>query len=608
MKKLKFNGVSTEELGVVIQNTPSYSYPERDMETTHIPGRNGDIVIDNNCYKNVARQYNLAKGYFQTKGFSPNANTLVSWLTSSKGKYCRLEDDYDPEVYRLAMYNEGASITNFFDEALSAVVSFNCKPQRFLKSGEFPVKYTGNKAIINNPTAYDSLPKIKMENIPDDMRVYMLTILDKDGNETSSISFSNIDNEYFYIDSEKQNCYDNENDINEKIGLNGNDFPVLKPQENTLKIASYKDTIGSISAYKDVIQKTYEMIKSEYKTFDILVSDIQDRRMIKPYNSLINSASENYESKSYQAYAENVGEVYTFESFNTMLKNYSQQFNINADYDSAAASAYDWIDVSKSYQSGQQIVICAKHDGFFLTNKSNGKIIFVEAGKEILNTTVSSTNSITYYPTEYGQISIKYNDLPVDEFGNPTWINYDIEYDPNDNSPIKLMFVALENGYYWTDKTWFLGKAKWRYCLKGEILSTLAWDTSSKAFKNVEGLSLSSTTTYKYKFLKSDIKGKLNQYEDYYDEIADETHMVYFEVTDVSNDYDLSKIKLTATKAGYFKMVYGNNKESNVNWKKQEEDSEIATIKERKRSLYIILTMLLSMKTIRKMKIVSQNG
>lgn len=64
---LIFNDISSADLGLVIQAPPAYEFPERDMTSTHIVGRNGDLIVDNKCYKNVTRSYNLAMAYTAVK-------------------------------------------------------------------------------------------------------------------------------------------------------------------------------------------------------------------------------------------------------------------------------------------------------------------------------------------------------------------------------------------------------------------------------------------------------------------------------------------------------------------------------------------------------------
>ena len=41
-----FNGVSSMDLHTLVQHPPEYAFPEKDCEATHVPGRNGDIIVD----------------------------------------------------------------------------------------------------------------------------------------------------------------------------------------------------------------------------------------------------------------------------------------------------------------------------------------------------------------------------------------------------------------------------------------------------------------------------------------------------------------------------------------------------------------------------------
>ena len=53
MGNLKFGDISTKDLDLVIQSPPLYDFPEKDAGTYHIPGRNGDLIIDTDSYKNT---------------------------------------------------------------------------------------------------------------------------------------------------------------------------------------------------------------------------------------------------------------------------------------------------------------------------------------------------------------------------------------------------------------------------------------------------------------------------------------------------------------------------------------------------------------------------
>ncbi len=50
----------------------------RDVSVTHIPGRNGDLIVDNGCYKNVTRTYALAKYFEHGYNLQPSAESVLN--------------------------------------------------------------------------------------------------------------------------------------------------------------------------------------------------------------------------------------------------------------------------------------------------------------------------------------------------------------------------------------------------------------------------------------------------------------------------------------------------------------------------------------------------
>ncbi len=129
-----FDGRSSKNYGIQVEHPPGYQTPARDYEMVHIPGRNGDLLIDNGSYQNVSREYEIAVGS-EDGDFTEMANRIAEWLYSTSG-YARLEDSYEPGYYRMAACQEGITVENLEQHAGRAKVVFNCKPQRFLKSGE----------------------------------------------------------------------------------------------------------------------------------------------------------------------------------------------------------------------------------------------------------------------------------------------------------------------------------------------------------------------------------------------------------------------------------------------------------------------------------------
>ena len=154
-----FNGISSQDLHIQVQTEPSYDFPEKDYEVTHVPGRNGDIVIDQGSWQNVSRKYNLAMDAGKIS-YTEVASKLVQWLHSASG-YARLEDSYEPDFYRMAMYKDSGSISNIFNKAGQIEVEFTCKPQRYFKSGEAADIFVASSEY-RNPTDFPAKPLVKI--------------------------------------------------------------------------------------------------------------------------------------------------------------------------------------------------------------------------------------------------------------------------------------------------------------------------------------------------------------------------------------------------------------------------------------------------------------
>ena len=57
---IKFNNVPSTTPGLEVETFPNYVSPEKEYQVTHVPGRNGDLVVDTKTYKNVPRPYKVS--------------------------------------------------------------------------------------------------------------------------------------------------------------------------------------------------------------------------------------------------------------------------------------------------------------------------------------------------------------------------------------------------------------------------------------------------------------------------------------------------------------------------------------------------------------------
>ena len=161
INELWFNGKSSRDAGVRhIEHFPDMNRPERKTEVVEIPGRSGDIIFMSDAWNNIEREYDIFAGD-GSRGTAPGKFISISeWLNSAKG-YARLEDTYEPDVFRLAYCTGGYEADNAFTRYGRATITFNCRPERFLKSGEREIE-VANGDVLLNPTAYAANPLIKV--------------------------------------------------------------------------------------------------------------------------------------------------------------------------------------------------------------------------------------------------------------------------------------------------------------------------------------------------------------------------------------------------------------------------------------------------------------
>ena len=159
---LVFGGVSSADYGIYITGEAVFNAPKRAVETVSVPGRNGDIIIDQGHWENIevtypAGTFGMSETEFRT-ALSDFRNAIVSQLG-----YQRLSDTYHPDEYRMGTYVEGLEVnTKSHNKAGEFDLIFNCKPQRWLTEGETAVTVASGDTLTN-PTLYESHPLLMVE-------------------------------------------------------------------------------------------------------------------------------------------------------------------------------------------------------------------------------------------------------------------------------------------------------------------------------------------------------------------------------------------------------------------------------------------------------------
>ena len=219
---LTYNGKSSRDFDVCISGSGVYNTPARDVEAIAIPGRNGDLHIENERFENVSITYPA----YITKNFAENFDAFKAYLLSQRG-YKRLMDSYTPDYYRLASYSNAiAPEMTPLNRCGRFDVVFDCDPRRFLVSGDKKITFVGTDGSIKNPTLYTALPLIRAYGSSASLTINGISVM------------INSASEYTDLDCELQEAYKGTTNCNGNITLTNGVFPSLAPGVNAISRAS----------------------------------------------------------------------------------------------------------------------------------------------------------------------------------------------------------------------------------------------------------------------------------------------------------------------------------------------------------------------------------
>lgn len=210
------DGKSSADFNAYISRSNMFDSAEREVEKISIPGRNGDLTIDQGRFSNFT---SIVEIYIPS-GMREKLDGLRNWLQSVVG-YRRYEESYKPEEYRQARFTGRFEVSESDRVGAALTLEFDCMPQRYLKTGEIPVEYTANGSIYNR-TLQDAKPLL---------RVW--------GNGTVGIGDATLTisgtTAYTDIDCESMDAYYGATNRNGNIS---GTFPVLKPGTNGIALGT----------------------------------------------------------------------------------------------------------------------------------------------------------------------------------------------------------------------------------------------------------------------------------------------------------------------------------------------------------------------------------
>ena len=157
-----FGNVNSSTYKIYISGEAQFDAPERDADTIAIPGRDGDFILDHGSYKNIKVTYPAFCVSSTYSAFITNIDNFRNAIASKVG-YQKLSDTFHDTEYRMAAFISGLEVNPImYNSGAKFDITFECKPQRFLTSGETETAISSGNAITN-PTLFESSPLLKVK-------------------------------------------------------------------------------------------------------------------------------------------------------------------------------------------------------------------------------------------------------------------------------------------------------------------------------------------------------------------------------------------------------------------------------------------------------------
>ena len=224
--KVTYNGIASDTLGVFVSGKGSFDAAEMDAVKYEVPGRNGSIIISNDRYMNIEVKYPA----FIPGNFEATVQAVRNWMRGAKG-YVKLTDNFDTTHYRMAIAKGILTFSPVVQNiAANCQLVFDCKPQRFLTSGD-TASSVSTGGTISNPTNFPALPLFTMTK---NTSTASLSVTNSLGTFTLTATAARTGDTT--IDCDQMNIYNGSTNLN---SLFSGTFPILAPGTNTFTVSGF---------------------------------------------------------------------------------------------------------------------------------------------------------------------------------------------------------------------------------------------------------------------------------------------------------------------------------------------------------------------------------
>lgn len=152
---LIYKGKSSADLGIMVQFPADPIYTIPDINATHIPGRSGDFLEDDNSYQNVTKTFNIIVNRPLDITQFDWEREFIDWLASpsiqGKRQYEYLQFDIDPQYVYKAIVTTSPTIN--WDQQTpnlgTGQITFYCEPFEYRVNGISYIDLPENGTVYN---------------------------------------------------------------------------------------------------------------------------------------------------------------------------------------------------------------------------------------------------------------------------------------------------------------------------------------------------------------------------------------------------------------------------------------------------------------------------
>jgi len=155
-----FKGITSQSMGLRVLNEINFNAPERDRNLIQIPGRDGNLIVDNGRFDDVLLTILCRLEVAGRQNVEQATSKINNWLSTDVGYHQFLWHN-DPEFEYLARIESGTTTTRRLSQLANTMVNFSLHPIKYLRTSMIE-REIDNGNILVNSLSMEAKPLIRI--------------------------------------------------------------------------------------------------------------------------------------------------------------------------------------------------------------------------------------------------------------------------------------------------------------------------------------------------------------------------------------------------------------------------------------------------------------